>query len=966
MSQAVLSLLLILAAFFLSGFSALVYETLWVRILSLVFGNTTIAVSAVLSSFMAGLSLGSYFSGKLSDRIGPKRLLSIFILLEILTAVFAALTIPASKLMQLAALNSGILAVPYKLQSLIWFSLSFPLLLIPTVCMGATLPILIKWFSAHALSLKPDKYLGLLYGTNTFGAVTGTAVAGFMLIPAAGLVNSVLFAGFVNLCSAALVLLSYKTFADEPRAAELNVPEEPVGRTGPDTPAYFASIVLFATGAAAMICEVAWTRVFALVLGSSTYAFTSMLISVLAGLALGSIAFSALNAKFKSTFAGLSVIIALAAVTLLAYLPLINLLPYAYVKLFGFTTSSPVLLYALQVLICSSFIFIPSFLMGTIFPWAVSASNPSKKHISEITGLSYSANTIGNIAGSALTGIVLIAAVGAENSLIIAILLYSAAAAFCFIYAAGFKPLYRVSAAALFIALIILGVYYRPKWDPYIMNSGSFLYAPEYAGAKSFKDFITHLHGNRLLYHKDGVSSSVAVYQSPWGERFLRVNGKTDASTGSDVPAQLLTAYIPYLYHPGNPSSAAVIGLGSGMTTGVLSVLNGIDTLDCIEIEPEVLNTLKLFCMANHNIIYNPKPNYIFADARHYFAANEKKYDIIASEPSNPWIAGISSLFTKESFELMLSRLNPGGIYCQWFHIYSMGESDFKLVMNTFAEVFPHVMLLSVANTDVLLLGSADGWKIDYEKITALLKNDPVVKGDLGLISLNHPFTLVSNTFLLEDADFRKYCAGSGIHVDNKPVLEFSAPHFLMKSEAIEISGGLYGAQQTMYPSGLSGFKPSEKEWVSLYNISGEGYLRSKQLEQAEKAFDNAFNLDRNDARTFTNLSRVYSIKLNHLKAEEYLKKALKIEPDYALAWFHLGMLYTEQGMEDKGLECLEKGLEISPFDPMGCLQTAMIYHKHKRDAEAKALIQKALTAPIANQELKTRLVYMYNFLKYQ
>lgn len=966
MIRAIHPLFAILAAFFLSGLSALIYETIWVRLLSLIFGNTTVAVSAVLASFMAGLAAGSYISGKSFGGLSGRRLLIVFMALEALTASSAALTLPASKFLQSVALNSGILSIPYGLQSLIWFALSFPLLLIPTACMGATLPILAKWSSMYSAASNPDKHLGLLYGINTLGGAAGAALSGFMLIPALGYINTVLFAGSINFLSAAVVYFSSRLRQVRngglPAAAA-----DPVYSKKEISPSA-AAMLLFATGAAAMICEVAWTRAFALILGSSTYAFTAMLIAVLFGLALGSAVFSALNGRVRFNITGLSGVIALAALVLLAYLPTMNILPYVYVRLFKLTASSSAILHVTQILLCSSFIFIPAFLMGAIFPWAVRASAPDRKDISAAAGASYSANTAGNIAGSAAAGLFLISFIGIEKSLIAAVVLYALSAAACFLIAGALKmKVYaRISIAGAFLLVISAGIAARPKWDPYLMNSGAFLYAPEYVGAKNFKELINYLHSFRILFVKDGLSSTVAVYQTSWGERFLRVNGKTDASTGSDVPAQMLTAYMPYLLHPGHPSSAAIIGFGSGMTTGALAVLDGVDDVDCIEIEPEVLNTAKFFSMANHNISYNPKPKYITADARHYFAASAKKYDIIASEPSNPWIAGISNLFTKESFELMRGRLNPGGIYCQWFHIYSMGEGDFKMVLNTFASVFPHVMLFMAANSDALLLGSNDEWDIDYGKITSIFNNNITVKGDLGLIGFIHPFALISNTFLLEDSDFRAYCEGAPIHRDNKPVLEFSAPHFLMKNEAAAITAGLLNAQKELYPSGLKAFDPTKSEWLSLYNISGETYLRTQQLQQAEFAFNSALKISPNDPRTNTNLARVSSLKFNHLKAEEYLKKALKYNPDYALAWFHLGMLYIEQGMEDKGLQYLEKGLRISPYDPMGCLQTAMIYEKKGRTLDAKALIRKALTVPIANRELKTRLAYMYNYLEYR
>ncbi|MFH1369414.1 MAG: fused MFS/spermidine synthase [Elusimicrobiota bacterium] len=967
MNSGLIAFIAVLSAFFLSGFSALVYETLWVRILSLVFGNTTTAVSAVLSAFMAGLSLGSVWGGRFSDSFSKEKLLPLFILAEVLTAAAACLSLPVIHLSQSLVLKAGILNIPLVAQSAAWFAVSFPILAVPAFFMGATLPILTRWSSFLTSSGKPERFLNIFYGINTLGGVAGVAVAGFFAIPLIGITKTFLLAGCFNLASAGIVFLASRP--DMRSLASAAIPDTPAEpeRTNAISMKYFPAAILFITGTAAMICEVAWSRAFALVLGSSTYSFTIMLLTVLLGLASGSIAFGFLRKFTAANTRGLAFLLAFTSAALLLYLPTINFLPYFFVRLFPFAFQQDILIRLVQFILCFSYVFLPSFLMGMIFPWAVSAAEPGKSSIGADTGFYYGANTVGNIAGSAAAGLLIMPLIGIEKTLLLAVILYAAASIAALFMARGMNKRVRLVVSACFALIIISGIALRPKWDPYIMNSGAFLYAPEYSGAKGFREFILQTRTNRLLYVKDGISSTIAAFEAPWGERFLRVNGKTDASTAGDVPAQLLTAYLPYLLHPGKPAATAmIIGMGSGMTAGALAVADSIDSVFCAEIEPAVLKTLPLFSGFNHNLQFNPKLRVVIADARHYLSAVKTKYDIIASEPSNPWIAGVSSLFTRESFELCRKRLNPGGIYCQWFHIYSMSEDDFKMVMNTFASAFPHVMLMAASNTDLMMLGSDSPWNIDYEKISNIFRDNQLLKGDMALIGLNHPFTFIANTFMLNDAEFRKYCEGAPLHFDDRPTLEFSAPNYLRRNEIGKIFSGILEAKKAMLPEGITGFEPAAKDWELLYNLSGEGFMRSKYIDRAEAAFQEALKYNPSSARTLTNLGRINSLQFNHLKAEELLRKALKIDPDYAIAWFHLGMLYIDQGMEDKGLECLEKGLDISPFDPMGCLQVSKIYSGRGKNGAAQKLLKRALTAPIANRDVRVSLIYMLQYLELQ
>lgn len=941
----------LLAGFFLSGAAALVYETLWVRAFSLVMGGTAVAVSAVLSAYMAGLALGSWHGGKLADRLPREKLPALFIILELLTALAACATMPAIAAAKPSLYAAGLLNAPRLLQSAFWFSVSAAIMIIPTTMMGATLPVLARW-RAVSKSGAADSELGLLYGANTFGAIFGAFAAGFFLIKSAGVTASFFIAAVFNACAAAAAFAASRLPA---------APVEPDITEEAPAPAGFTPLaaVLFLTGSAAMICEVAWTRAFALVLGSSTYAFTIMLLCVLLGLAAGSAAFGAYRKTNVPGPGGLVFVSGLLAAVLLAYLPAFNVLPYFFVKFARFASSGSLQLHLLQFFLCSVVMLIPSLLMGVIYPWAVAAARPDRDRIGSSAGSLYSAMTAGNIAGSALTGLALLPRIGAEKSLVTAAVLYALAslAAALFVWKADAPR--KAAAAAALATLVLSGVFLRPRWDPYVLTSGAFLYAPEYSGRLSYADFRKHLHYNNMLYFKEGVSSTVAVFQTSWKERFLRVNGKTDASTASDMPAQFLLAYLPYLLHTGRPASALVIGLGSGVTAGALAAAPERMQVDCAEIEPAMTNAVRFFSAFNHILPERDNFRVYAEDGRRFLSVPGRKYDVISSEPSNPWIAGVANLYTKEAFTLARGRLNAGGVFCQWFHTYSMDENDFKLVMNTFASVFPNVILMSATNSDLMLMGSVEPWDIDYSRIVSEFKDNTLLQRDMYSIGLSHPFALLADTFVLNDAEFRKYCAGAGIHTDDKPMLEYTAPHFLFTNRIGEIFSHVLDCKSSFLPDGLRGFSPTDKEYADLYNFSGEALMRSKYLDQAEKMFDKARAFNPRDPRTLTNLGRVYNLRFDHLRSEQILKKAISIDPGYALAYFHLGMLYLDQGFEDKGLENIEKGLRLSPDDPMGCLQAARIYLSRGRCAEAKALLERGLRSPAASPELRMNLTYL-------
>ncbi len=950
MKKTSLAFICIPSAFFASGVASLLYETLWVKTLTIVFGHTALAVAGVLCAYMAGLCIGSLIGGRFADKLSPRSLLILFIALEIGTAVTGLLSHSLLLATQRFIVQAGALHGPLWAQTSLWFAVSFFFLAIPATLMGATLPLLVQWANR-------DYALSILYGANLAGAVCGTVLAGFWCVPALGITGTFVAAALCNVFAAGIA-----SFAS--LVAPGNAPppgRQPQEASSPASsfpaPALYAMIVI--AGAAAMVCEVAWARAFALILGSSTYSFSLMLLIFLAGLALGSIGFGLFRLVFTPTIEGFSCALALLAVLLLAYLPVTNILPFLFVKLFPLALEGKLFLHLVQLLLCASIILAPASLMGMLFPWAAALARPAGRPDSRrgsSAGTVYALSTIGNIIGSAVTGLVLLPLAGAERSLLVAVILYTAASLIGIVAAPLRRTKAATAASLLLISLIASGIVFRPPWDPYLFSSGAFLYAPEYFHLKTFREFKEHLHQPAIIFHQDGLSSTVTVFESPWGERFLRVNGKTDASSGNDMSTQLLLSYLPVLYHQGNPKTALVIGLGSGVTAGALVASGSIDSITCVEIEPALSRAAAFFSDVNHGILNDPRFHLLTGDARQHLASTKKQYDLIVSEPSNPWIEGVASLFTKEAFHSARERLSPGGVFCQWFHSYAMKESDFRMIVQTFVAVFPHAVLLTTTENDFLLLGTNAPWRIDYRNAEKLFNANETAKKDLSLIGLHHPFALLSTTFLLQDKELRGYASGAPLHCDDRPVLEYSAPYYLYKDEKNAIASSILSSKVSFLPEGIEGLDMTGRERETLYNISGEAFLRLQQLRQAEQAIREASKLSDKNARTWTNLGRIHFLKENLPSAETAFRKALAADPGYALAWFHLGMLSLYQGREKEGLLSLEKGLELSPGDPMGSLHAGRLYMKLGRTADAKKLFTGALARPVASAELRSAL----------
>jgi spermidine synthase len=946
---------LILICFFISGACGLVYEVVWIRLLSLLFGNTVFALSTVLASFMGGLALGSLFFGKFCDKLvknsrasGDSNLLKLYALLEAGTGVYCFFTPLIFKGIESVYiyLYQGLSFYPL---SILRFLLCTFILLIPTSFMGATLPVLSKYFIKSYRRL--GKGVGNLYAINTLGAVLGVIFAGYLLPTLIGIRLTIYMTAIINIGIALVVLILNRilVYPQVPSIlTEYSVEDAAIVERPPIQPKRWLLIVILVafafSGLSSMVYEVAWTRVLALILGSSTYAFTTMLVTFLTGIALGSFLFASLWGKRRVNLALLGVVELGIGLTALIIMPFLGKLPYYFLELFPTFDDNFTLIISLQFIFCFMVMLIPTVLIGATFPIASQLYTANLSDLGGSIGKVYSTNTFGCISGSFVAGFIFIPFIGVQAALWLAILTNTFIGIILLILDQK-RALFKVCYGFLFTIPLVC-FFWVPQWDREIMTSGVSVYACPYHEEQLAK----RPHNKNLLYYKDGVNYTVSVVREvmdtnhvpyllsdhhdsvdlsdEYNERLsLSVNGKIDASNYKrDMVNQLLLGYLPILLHP-NPQNAFVLGLGSGVTLGALAQYP-LKEIDCAEIEPAVVEAARYFNNYNHNILKDPRLNLVIADGRNYLLATQKTYDIIVSEPSNPWIAGISSLFTREHYELCKRRLNPDGIMVQWAHTYSMSEQDFKMIINTFRSIFPHCQVWFSTKDDILLIGKDREIKIDYQIVSERMAKFPQIKADLENLCFNIPSSIFSG-YLLGEEDVQKFTALSKLNTDDLPLLEFSAPKSLYSLSTDKNFRGILRYKTSILPS-LINFELDEFQGSDFYCNLGICYFDRGLTKEALGNFLQAVKIESQNSQAHMYLGRIYLSQGLYLRALNEFNTTINLNPKETYAYYYRGKIYHRQELFYEAIKDFQKALEISPNEYRFEVIKHIVLEKHK------------------------------------
>ena len=782
----------VLACFLCSGATGLIYEVVWSRRLTLVFGVTVLAYSTVLAAFLGGLAAGSVIFGRLADRRTDG--LRIYAMLEAGVGLLCFSTPWLFALVERAYVH-----VHPSLAGHVWalrvvrFGLASAVMFVPTALMGGTLPVLSRAVVRRLGEVGTE--VSALYGINTLGAVLGATAAGFLLLPTVGLKGSIYLAAVVNLAIALLAYSVYLTQAQQlgtssrttaaqataliPRGSPAASLELPEAESAVSPAAYAGLLVAYGfSGAAALIYEVVWTRILSLAFGTSTYAFSGMLAAFLAGLALGSIVAAgrrwSLIDRLREPLVWFGVIEVAIAASVTFLTPALDRMPFVFLWLFQGIGPRFWVLQAAEVSFAFLVMLPPAALMGFAFPLVTRIATERIGVLGRRLSAVYASNTLGTVVGSFAAGFVLIPLLGARYALAVGVAL-NGLVGLAYL-AASFTRRRALAGVGFGMAAVSLaGWLVLPDWNKAVLSSGAYLYASFFAG----RDAKALMEDKEILHYRDALTAAISVtrVQPPGLAKpliSLQINGKTDASTG-DLSTQILFAHLPTLL-VSQPRSSLVIGLASGCTLGALELHPEFRQIDCVEIEPDMVRVTDFFREWNHDCMKDSRVRMYLDDARNFVLVTKAQYEVLTSEPSNPWISGVANLFTREHFALCREHLAPNGIFCQWIPIYNLAPEDLRCIVATFRDVFPNSSLWIFPSlpSDAYLIATPSPLKIDIVDLARRAAR-PKVRADLVASGVTDIWDLLSG-YLLGPATMEALSRGARLNTDDFPLLEFSSP----------------------------------------------------------------------------------------------------------------------------------------------------------------------------------------------
>ncbi len=1054
--------LLIIILFVASGFSSLIYQVVWTRMLVFVFGSTTFATATVLSVFMGGLALGSFVAGRRADLV--KRPFLWYGILEGIIGVWALL-VPslfdtAVPLYQMIWRNFHLTALPF---GILRFSVALLILLLPTTCMGATLPLLAK-FVTDSLEYVGSK-IGTLYAANTFGAVAGAAVAGLYLLPALGLHQSTLIAALINFVLIAIVVfvskrvefphvaagisgphgfsdaatrddhavkepvtaansgttsladvsnnastarvdnmpagsdttamdgsdtraiggLSTASGADfgsasaglsnaiiaesdnakiaeseassvEPSATTAIDGSDPAANPGSDTTPVNSSLTSAPTmsgnqsgrvssarlstqvvvtmigfgisGAVAMIYEVGWTRTLLMVIGSSTYAFTLMLTSFLTGIFLGSLVCARFIDRAKDPLAWFAIIQFLVGAASLFSMDRFNYVPYWNLQLNAALPNDPNTALAARFAIAASIMMPLTFFLGAVFPAAVKACVNNLSSVGKSVGTLYSCNTLGAIIGSFLAGFVLIPLFGVEKSLIAGTVLnlLSGVMLLCFVSSIRL-PIKALVAVVGCLACFTLSV--RSQiWDRQTLvcaqSARRMLQRTQLF--KSLEDWRKELYSqNKLLFYEDGASSTVGVLG--WAKvngitsHSLVTNGHVDASDENDMSTQILLADAPIAAHPA-ARDVAIIGWGSGVTIGAAARLtNG--NITAIELEPAVIETSKYFAAVNHSPENDPRVHIEINDGRNFLLATDQRFDVIISEPSNPWQAGVCNLFTREYFQLCKNRLRPGGVFGVWCQIVEVPGVNVRGILSALRQVFPHCAVMLLNECDIVVLASDNPIQIDLDKLRESMKNKDVAE-DFRRAAIDSPETFAAR-FVIAPDGIDNFIHGIAPNVDDTNRLEYDVGRIYENHNSLTKNREMFDRNSSNLSSVVKWSGKSPEQVASGMCAIGKNAQLLGFPERTVNWVQASLKLKKT-AEANRLLGIVECDKGNVQRAADLWNEALKLDPSNVETFQTRGLVHLNSGDRVRARQDFTRALAIQPGNKVAVMRIARTY----------------------------------------
>lgn len=771
---------LVFLFFFLSGFSALIFEVAWVRELSLTLGNTAQATSIVLAVFLGGLSVGAYLGGKQSEK-WKKETLRLYGMLEISVGLIALVV---SQLLQ--SLSPLYIFLYDKLALgdfglvLVRLLLSILLLLLPTVLMGATLPVLVRYLEEYKQSAKMFSFL---YGMNTLGAAAGSMAACFLGFSYIGLSGTVVSAAAINVIIGAFAFLLAKQKEkgqEKPQASagenanaenkdltnaagEVSEESDKTEDASPtQVPLRMLCLAAFLTGFTALSYEILWTRILRCYLTSMTYAFTIMISMFLLGLAIGSLIYEMRTLKSSAgeqrpflEFSFLQFLSALACAASLPFFPLSSKFVSSFLN--ALAPAVPLLQsklfhnLAFMLLVSAPTILVPAIFIGISFPMIGTLSAARKKQAASSVGIVYALNTLGCVCGSLVCGFFVVPVFGSKFGFQLTVLLSVLTGIITLWQAERVSRLFRLCFSGLSLILA--------------------------AGYLSIHFTASVPKGSTLLASGEDFTGLIRVLNWPEAEGItLEMNGASMADTApANRRYMRLLGHLPLLLNS-HPSEVLLGCYGTGTTAGAVSIHPELKTFDIVELSPMVIKMAPLFQNTNADVLANPKVKLHVNDVRNFLLTSNKSYDVITFEPPPPQMAGTVNLYTEEFYQLVKEHLKNDGIVCQWIPAHQVSKQLWIMQIASARSVFPYVSVWMSNSREAIFLASKQALKVDCVAMQARIEASPRLKESLEDVGLDNAMGLLS-TFIGADESIDKLTQDSLPITDNYPRLEFFLPY---------------------------------------------------------------------------------------------------------------------------------------------------------------------------------------------
>ncbi|MGB7769690.1 MAG: fused MFS/spermidine synthase [Verrucomicrobiia bacterium] len=796
----------IYACFFLSGATSLVYEVLWSREFVTVFGNSSYAISIVLCAYMAGLGLGGLAGGRLAD--GMKRRTMFFGGFQALIAVWA-LAVPflLARLRGMTPDLSAWLSDSLLVSTLIRFTLSFAILLVPCFLMGATFPLLARAVTRSDQLI--GRRIGALYCWNTLGAAFGCLAAGFWMIDTLGLRLTNLTAVGVNV---AVAVAAFALSGPIGRAAALEpagaTPSEATGQAKPPEPlelkqttALVLLVVGFLNGMVSLTCEVLWVR-YLLFLSTKAYVFPTILCVFLLGLGLGGLVYSVLQRRVGLSIRALGIIEMALGVSVLA-----TFVGSAFI--FASGPPEPVSVKGMALLT----VFVPTVLMGAAFPLLCSVYGRHVASLGRRVGLLFALNTAGAVMGSLLPIFVLVPWIGIQRSLLLASLVYGGMGLALLVCERPTTNRLIPTAAVVYGGTLLI-----------------FLAAvPANLCQRVFlaKDFVLAMNTD-IFYYQEGRTGTATLVRDRVDDcKTLWLNGNSEVPLGySDVLCfKMLGDLGPMLQ--AKPDDVLMICFGGGIAAGTTTLMPEVKSLTIVDMESCMVRAAELFSKENNGVLQNPKAHVVIDDGRNYILTAPRKWPVIISDSTHPKSADSWVLYTREFYQLVHDHLTTNGVFVEWLPRHGLTTAEYKIIVRTFLSVFPHTSLWVTQGMDAegscvpytLLVGTSQPLSIDVTQLGARLREEPV-RRDLERYGLDTPAGFL-DSFLCSEITLRHWVGEGPVNTDNLPYTQY----------------------ETRYSKGVKNdpaefIEPMEDIWPCLTNLGSEQSAEQlhKELELRARA----------------------------------------------------------------------------------------------------------------------------------